>query len=786
MSNWGPTLGKPIPTSAISAEVRKDFEDKLIENCKRVDRCFAWLLFFEWMAAIVVSLVYSPYAWEGSQSQVHLHVWLAVVCGGLIVSAPLYLVRAMPGTRLCRWSMASAQILFSSLFIHLASGRIETHFHVFASMALLVAYRDITVFIPAVMIVIADHLLRGFFWPRSVFGDSNFYLLRPFEHAAWLLMETFGLCLVVRDNLQQWLKNSILQAELQAERNLLESRVASRTKQLKTAQRFRETILNSIDASICILDANGNIVFVNDNWVDLVRMTMGESANCGIGASYLEDCGISQLGSQEFAEEAHRNITLVSLGEIDSYFTEHSFTHGSSERHFRLSASPVVLENEIGVAIVYVDISHLKQAERRASELARLILESPDEVLIASFETGEFLEVNEGASKKTGYERKELLKLGLDDLFPSVHASCFQSRIRDYPSSGQGSRSFESTVRRKNGDTYPCRVSLHQATFEDQQVWLLFVADLTEQRRLEAKLNQAQKLESLGTLAAGIAHEINTPMQCVVGNFEFLRNSFQRLLQVTDYAISLLEADQIDWSQEREKLQELRKQSKYDFHRKQTPLAIDESADSSRRIVSIVRAMKAMSHPGCKEAVETDLHETINNCVMICRNRWKSVAKLELLLSPEVPKIKAYPAELSQVFVNLIVNAADAIAERHDSVQLQPGLITIETKFHQNAVVIRVSDNGCGIPDSIRSRIFDPFFTTKSIGKGTGQGLAITHSVIVEKHHGKINVETQFGMGTTFWLELPIDADSSSASVTNHFAPVLKVYSQNPPTVSNT
>lgn len=779
-----PTKAMSTLTPTISSDVLADFESKLVENYKRFDRCFAWLLIFEWLAAIIVSLVYSPLAWEGSDFQVHLHVWLAVAGGALIVSAPLYFVSFMPGTKISRWSIASAQILFSSLFIHLASGRIETHFHVFASMALLVAYRDMSVFKPAVAIVIVDHLLRGFFWPRSVFGDSEFYLLRPFEHAFWLLLETFGLGLVVKENLRQWLENSILQAELKSERDLLECRVANRTEQIKSAKRFLHTILNSIDASICVLDAKGQIVFVNDNWIQLVKGTIGDAANCGIGADYLAECGISQLGPPEFVAEAQQKIQSVARGEADSYFTEHSLMNGATEMHFRLSASPVVLENEVGVAIVYVDISHLKQAERRASELARLILESPDQVLVASSKTGEFVEVNDGVSAGTGYERSELLRLGLPDLFPEFHSERFQSRMRAYSSLSKSSYCFESVMQRKSGVTYPCRISLHQADFENQQVWLLFVADLTEQKRLESKLHQAQKLESLGTLAAGIAHEINTPMQCVVGNFEFLQKSFGKLLTVADYTVGLLENETIDWNWERNKIQELRNQSKYDFHRLQTPLAIEESADSSRRIVTIVRAMKAMSHPGSSQPVETDLHEIINQCVVICRNRWKTVAELELSLAPDIPKIDAYPAELSQVFVNLIVNAADAISERINPEPSSRGKITIETQLRPNSVVVRVSDTGCGIADSIRKRIFDPFFTTKSIGKGTGQGLAITHSAIVEKHRGRIDVESEVGVGTTFSLEIPVHAATENTINDAGLAPIFQVPAVNAPTVS--
>jgi hypothetical protein len=266
----------------------------------------------------------------------------------------------------------------------------------------------------------------------------------------------------------------------------------------------------------------------------------------------------------------------------------------------------------------------------------------------------------------------------------------------------------------------------------------------------------------LGTLAAGIAHEINTPLQCVVGNFEFLQNSFSKLTALSDRMVELLDASAVDWSEERKQLQLLRKEYKYDFLRKQTPMALEEAADSSRRIVSIVRAMKAMSHPGTDDAVETDIHELIQDASIISRNRWKYVAEMTFNFSQDVPKIFGFPAELSQVFVNLFVNSTDAIIERLGSEPAVLGLISVETKVVGQNVVIRVRDTGNGIPEAIRKKIFDPFFTTKPVGKGTGQGLSITHSVIVNKHCGSISVSSEVGIGTIFTIALPISKNNPS------------------------
>jgi hypothetical protein len=282
-------------------------------------------------------------------------------------------------------------------------------------------------------------------------------------------------------------------------------------------------------------------------------------------------------------------------------------------------------------------------------------------------------------------------------------------------------------------------------------------AEIIRRQNVEAQLLQAQKLESIGQLAAGIAHEINTPMQFLCDNIEFLSDCSKRLFEVVDgYERNLFsEGQQKSWVERKQELRDMMDRNRFDTIRQQVPQAITESLDGIQRVIHIVRAMKEFSHPGSEQKLGVDLNNAVSSIVTITRNRWKYVAEMELDLDPDLPTLKCVPADINQVLMNLIVNAADAIAEKVGDSGVEKGQITIRTGTDGQNIVIEVEDTGCGIPESIRNRIFDPFFTTKDVGQGTGQGLAICYNVVVNKHGGSIDVLSTAGAGTTFRVELP-------------------------------
>lgn len=288
----------------------------------------------------------------------------------------------------------------------------------------------------------------------------------------------------------------------------------------------------------------------------------------------------------------------------------------------------------------------------------------------------------------------------------------------------------------------------------------LLASDITERKNLESHLAMAQKLESIGQLAAGIAHEINTPMQFVNDNLCFVQDSFAAIESVLAVCRTLVETAQGGAlaSQDFEKLEGILRQADVDYLLKEIPKALSQSLDGTARVSKIVRAMKDFSHPGREEKQLIDLNHAIESTVTVARNEWKYVADLELRLDPDLPLVPCRAGEFNQVMLNLIVNAAQAIGDKVGQSHEQKGSITVTTEKVGDRVEVRVKDTGTGIPVDAQGKIFDPFFTTKEVGKGTGQGLAIAHDVIVKKHGGELTFETDVGRGTTFIIRLPLEA----------------------------
>ena len=490
----------------------------------RTDRLFVVLMTIQFITAIGAAFYISPRAWDGNSSYTHIHTIAAVVIGSLLAGLPISMVLRNPGAKINQYVISAAQLAFSGLFIHLTNGRIETHFHVFGSMAFIAFYRDWKVLVPATLVTAVDHFARAIFWPESIFGIITAAPWRAIEHAGWVIFENIFL-----------------------------------------------------------------------------------AYSCVVGT---------------------KEINII--------------------------------------------------AERRAD-----------------------LE--------------------------------------------QANEKIEHTVQ--------------QRTLELEQAMISLNHEMDDRSKMEQQLAEAQKLESIGQLAAGIAHEINTPAQYVGDNTRFLKGEFVQILSVIDsYAAQLdTSGPSISWEERSAQIKESLKELDYDFIRDEIPQAIDQSIEGIEgieRISHIVKAMKEFSHPGKGTMEPANLNDAIESTATVCSNRWKYTADIEYSLDPAHDSVSCFLGEFNQVILNLIVNAADAI-ESNTALDGKKGHIFIETKSLEDSFQIRVCDNGGGIPDSVKAKIFDPFFTTKDVGKGTGQGLSISHDVIVNKHHGKLECESELGVGSTFTVTLP-------------------------------
>ena len=314
----------------------------------------------------------------------------------------------------------------------------------------------------------------------------------------------------------------------------------------------------------------------------------------------------------------------------------------------------------------------------------------------------------------------------------------------------------EAAGMRVNGETFPIEFGVTSTEHEDKRYSVWIIRDITERKREEAKrvqlereLSQAQKFEALGTLASGVAHEINTPIQYISDNVRYLQDTFGELIGL------LISARDVVENGDAEATRSLRARidaADLDFLAEDTPQAIDQSLEGLAHVAVIVKAIKEFSHPGSEDKAPVDINKAIETTVAIARNQWKYVADLTMDLDDDAPLVPCRASDINQVILNLIVNAADAIEEAGRGA----GEIRIATKPAGEFVEIAISDTGCGMPADVRERIFDPFFTTKDVGKGSGQGLAIAYAIVKHKHGGRIDCRSEEGKGTTFTIKLPL------------------------------
>jgi PAS domain S-box-containing protein len=358
---------------------------------------------------------------------------------------------------------------------------------------------------------------------------------------------------------------------------------------------------------------------------------------------------------------------------------------------------------------------------------------------------GSVAQCNAAFAKMAGYELSELEGMSIT----SLNASKEQHIDLSGPAA-----LFECSMRRKSGEIMVVEVAASAIKEADGSVvhHVVVLDDVTERRQLAFELRQAQKLETVGRLASGIAHEINTPIQFVGDSVAFMRDAFadiQRLL-------SLHESLRVAGYGPRALAQIAQVEEEIDlpFLVEELPRAAKRSIDGLERVATIVRAMKEFAHPEQTEQIAVDLASAIQSTLTIAKNEYKYVADVETELAP-LPPVTCCVGELNQAILNMVVNASHAIGDVVGSTG-QRGKITVRLLREGDDAVISIADTGKGMPDDVKAKIFDPFFTTKPVGKGTGQGLAIAHNVVVNKHGGRIEVESTVGVGTTFRIAVPI------------------------------
>lgn len=304
---------------------------------------------------------------------------------------------------------------------------------------------------------------------------------------------------------------------------------------------------------------------------------------------------------------------------------------------------------------------------------------------------------------------------------------------------------------RTDGERAEIELSASCGQLENGDIFIWVLRDVGATQKIKRQSDLSQRLEGIGQLAAAIAHEINTPIQFVLENTKFFSDAWR----VVEKTLQVYEQYPEPSPQRVEALSRACSQEELQFFRSETSTAIRETIEGAQRIAKIVAAVKEFSHPGAEGKTAGDLNRAIESAATVTANHWRPVADLRIDLDPNLPRVFCVVASINQVLVNLIINATDAVQEQNQKTNRARGQITLTTRFDNASVFMSVSDTGAGISPENLSRIFNPFFTTKDVGKGTGQGLSITHDIIVEKHGGEVDVDSVLGEGTTFTIRLP-------------------------------
>ncbi len=526
-----------------------------------------------------------------------------------------------------------------------------------------------------------------------------------------------------------------------------------------TDQRLQtlSTAMESSRDCIAILNAQREFVYVNQAY----ERTTGFTGPEVIGQPPTNGAS---------APEAYARV-WAAISEADFWEGRlQSYRHDGSL--FDEEASLTAIRNAGGEITAFIsvfrDITARLEGERERQRLTAAVEHAVDAIEILDM-SGQIQYVNPAYEKRTGYRLTDIRGRrpeSLTDLTPDPVA---YAAMRTAIAAGN---SWVGTLRSHSATGARCIDEVSVAPIPDEagQIasFVVIRRDVTKQQQMESELQQARKLESIGQLAAGIAHEINTPTQYVGDNIRFVQEAFTELNTLLGTLTALSggagAAVSADGQGLAQALTQALGSADLGFLREEVPKALEQSADGCQRISGIVKAMKDFSHPG-QDKTPVDLNRAIASTVTVASNEWKYVAEMQTDFDVQLPPVVCLPGEFNQVILNMLVNAAHAITDVVGDGGQAKGTITVTTHQVDGFAEIRISDTGSGIPPEIREKIFDPFFTTKQVGKGTGQGLAIAHDVIVNKHGGTIALESEPGKGSTFIIRLPLDATGSHAAI---------------------
>ncbi|MDC0335857.1 PAS domain S-box protein [Pseudodesulfovibrio sp.] len=518
--------------------------------------------------------------------------------------------------------------------------------------------------------------------------------------------------------------------------------------QKEIEERFRG-IATASPVGIAITDMDGNLIYANERMHNIT------------GAGPVELSGVNWL--ERIHEENRQSLF-------------HDWFEAEFKRNDRQEIKVVQKEGRlvwvlaqivdlksmhddvIGNILTFTDITKMKEAELAQSRLTAAIEQAAEMIILTDLDAN-ITYVNPAFCTITGYTREEAIGNNPRILNSGEKDTAFYEDLWSKLTIGNTWHGRFTNIR-KDGKRYTQESTIGpiRDTVGSIIGYVGVARDISDQLISEAQLRQAQKLESIGELAAGIAHEINTPTQYVNSNMQFLADAFETYSKMLEKCQKFQES--VKGGASLEELKTLAEtvidEEELKYLAEDIPNALTESETGLERIAEIVQSVKQLAHPGETSKSYYNLNEISRDAATVSANEWKYVTDIDFDFDEDLPSIYCLKGEVGQVLLNLIVNSAHAMNTKFKDSE-EKGRIGIKTYVENENVVIEVSDNGSGMPEDVAKRAFDPFFTTKDVGKGTGQGLAITHNVVVNMHGGSIDVETEEGVGTTFTIKLPVE-----------------------------
>ncbi|MGI9087827.1 MAG: PAS domain S-box protein [Chthoniobacterales bacterium] len=689
---------------------------------RETDGLFAKLMIGQWIAAVVIALLFSPRTWEGTASQIHLHVWAAVFLGGAISIFPAWMARVWPGAAVTRHVFAVAQMLMSGLLIGLSGGRIETHFHVFGSLVILSFYRDWKVFIPATLVVALDHFIRGIYWPYSVYGVLSASPWRSFEHAGWVVFENLFLMI------------SCL-------RSVNEMRfIANRTAALEDSERSGRLVFEQAPIGMAMMGLNVRFQQVNKTLCEMLGYEEHELvARNPLDLTYPEDLEKSEASARSMLEgKAKTSLEKRYVRKDGSVLW--------------VTRTACAIRDESGTAHHYLimveDISERKQSEDGLRESKRqlegaikanqLIMDNSQDVICTLDAEGRFVSVNAACEALWGYTAEELAGRRQIEFVHPDDRSLTDATTTKVFQTGKLADFVNRHVRR---DETVVDVLWSISWLESEQLMFCVAHDVTARARIEKELRDAKEDADRANCAKNeflsrMSHELRTPLNAILG--------FGQLLE---------------------------RQNPTEVQRTRVRYIIN----AGRHLLSLINEVLDISRIEAGNlqlslepvAIGEVLQEALDLMRPMATER-----SIELVVATELERdchVQADRQRFKQVLLNLLTNA----------VKYTPagGRVTVsDGRCGENTVRIAVSDSGAGIPADKLSRLFTPFDrlgAEQSAVEGAGLGLALCQR-LVHAMRGSIGVNGNGGVGSTFWVELPT-AESplsrlASAKVPNELA----------------